>query len=615
MNNKGRKESITLPWYALSVACVLLCTVVFILSAAGVMTMFIPIGVNQDKEIHQALYGAASGHIADTRWNAFGRIDVVAYEKNPERMDIYIDGTAGTPMYKFDGDVSQSQPALSEIRDSFPGYFPFLFLDDDEKDSMLVIGPGGGRDILIGEMADVKHITAVEVNSGFIDIVKHYGDYNGGIYRIRPSVEVIIEEGRSFLKRHDKLYDILFMSLPATNTSRSREGYALTENFLLTTDSLKDYYEHLTEEGAFIVVTHGQIEATRLLGLALTALSGPRVSEADVMKHITVLGDGEYPVFILKKEPFECDRAYAMYQAARNKGYNLSASFFPLCNEAAYINRTLAGIAAGTYSFTAVVGQVEAMGYDVSPVSDDNPFFFKYDAGLPRAVVTVTVAAFILLGAVSALPLLFLGRKSKVGRSHRTVIVGIVVFMMLGMGFMFVEIPLIQLFSLFLGHPTVSIAVILFSLLVGSGVGSWSSSLWRDRQCRVAAVVMGLAVAALICVYCLSLETVFQYFLGMSLMIRLALSAMLLLGLGFFLGFMFPMAVRLLKEGGEQKVIPWMWSINGISSVAGSSAALLIAIRYGFREALLVGACAYVIAAAAALLSGASSTVIRKRRT
>jgi len=602
-------------WYALPAACVIVCAVIFILSMTGTMTLSIPVGVNQEKEIHQALYGAVSGHIEDTRWTAFGRIDVVAYGKHPERMDIYIDGTAGTPMYRFDGDVTRSQPALSEIRDAFPGYFPFPFLEDGEKDSMLVIGPGGGRDILIGEMAGVKHITAVEVNKGFVDIVRDYSDYNGGIYTTLPSVEIIIEEGRSFLKRHERLYDILFMSLPATNTSRSREGYALTENFLLTTDSLREYYEHLTAEGAFIVVTHGQIEVTRLLGLALTALSDSRVSEADVMKHIAVLGDGEYPVFILKKKPFDCDRAYAMYRAAGEKGYDLSSSFFPLGGATGFINRMLAGIAEGTYSFTAVADQVKEMGYDVSPVSDDNPFFFKYDVGLPRAVVTVTVTAFILLVVVSGLPLLSRGRKKRVGGTQRTVLIGIVVFMMLGMGFMLVEIPLIQLFGLFLGHPTVSIAVILFSLLVGSGAGSWSSSLWRTRQCRVAVAVMGFAVAALIGVYCLSLETVFQLFLGMSLMIRLGLSALLLLGLGFLLGFMFPLAVRLLKEGGEQNVIPWMWGINGISSVAGSSAALLIAIRYGFREALLVGACAYLIASAAALLSVVPSTVGAKHQT
>ena len=145
-----------------------------------------------------------------------------------------------------------------------------MFLQAEERDHALIIGPGGGRDILLAIMGGIDKITAVEINKDLVDLVRKYSWYNGDIYSSLNNVDIIIDEGRNFLKRQKEQYDIIMLSLPATNTSRSPEGYAITENFLLTTDSISDYLDHLSDEGCLVAVAHGDISILRLFSIALT---------------------------------------------------------------------------------------------------------------------------------------------------------------------------------------------------------------------------------------------------------------------------------------------------------------------------------------------------------
>lgn len=217
---------------------------------AGIYLPDISIGENPEKEIHDVLYSPSSqGKIIETKWSAFGRTDLVAFGDEADYMDIYIDGTAGSPMYKFNGEFNDLSPTIKSLKDSFPGYFPFLYLEEKEKDNALIIGPGGGRDILLAQMGGVQKITAVEINKDLVDLVHKFSRYNGGIYKNSGNVKMVMDEGRHFLKRQKEKYDLILLSLPVTNSSRSLEGYALTENFLFTTDSMNDYLDHLTEEG------------------------------------------------------------------------------------------------------------------------------------------------------------------------------------------------------------------------------------------------------------------------------------------------------------------------------------------------------------------------------
>ncbi|MBN1827767.1 MAG: hypothetical protein JW884_01310 [Deltaproteobacteria bacterium] len=573
----------------------------------GFLPISIPAGGNPDKEIHQSLAGSLKGSIVESRSSAFGQTDLVAYENYPDRMDMYIDGTAGTPMYRFGGDFSRPDSAVANLRQDFSGYLPLAALQPGEKDEALIIGPGGGRDILLARMAEVGRITAVEVNRAFVEIVKAFSSYNGGIYTSQPDITIAVEEGRNFLKRTARRFDIIYLSLPVTNTSRSREGYAITENFLLTTDAIGDYVDHLTDEGRLIVVTHGEIEATRLLGVTLAALSSRGLTAKEAMKQVALIGDDDYPVFILKKAPFKQQESSVLFQESLTGGHDPLSSFFPSIGAAIPMNGALVALAAGTAEFSDLVEKVEGLGYDISVVSDNNPFFFKFDRGLPGPVRSVFWTSVILLAMILFLPLalprLFRRseRPSNKDASGRIFPLAII-FFLLGLAFMFLEMPFMQTFVLFLGHPVTAMAALLFSILTGTGIGSFISSRISDAKAGRLFIIAGSAAAAAIMISLLGLAPFFQRFLGHSFAFRLSLSILWLVALGSILGLLFPLAIRFAYLQGRSEIIPWLWSINGVSSVAGSSAAIMISIRYGFTETMLLGALLYLAAAAASLL-------------
>ncbi len=563
-------------------------------------------GTNRAKEINVALSGSSgAGRIIETRWSAFGRTDLVAFANRPEEMKIYIDGTAGTPMYRFNGDLDNPNEAVADLKTGFTGYFPFLSLSGAEKDNALIIGPGGGRDVLLSLMGGVDEITAVEVNRELIEIVREYADYNGGIYTDYTSVNVVADEGRNFLKRQQRKYDIILLTLPVTQTSRSLEGYSLTENFLFTTDSIQDYLEHLTDEGRLVVVTHDDITTWKLFSISLAAFAERGVSNAEAMEQIYTLGlstPGTYPLYVLKKTPFGAAEAAARHKTMLELGYDPALSYFPHIEEPGMVNPLLREMSLGRVSFPDIEGNMaQRFGLDISPATDNSPFFYKLETGIPRPVSLVFWPSVAVMALVTTAPLFVWkrgasGRNSppKARRRHGRPARAILLFSLVGIGFMLVEISLIQKFVLFLGQPVLSLAALLFSLLVGAGTGSLYSSRFAAEKLGRGITLASLAVATVVVAYALLIPPVFGQLLGLPLAARMLAMIAVLIPLGFLMGFPFPLGIRALKEKDMEKYIPWMWGINGVGSVVGSVTTIVIAVVFGFTQALLVGAACYL---------------------
>lgn len=560
----------------------------------------VPIGKNPAKEIHDVLYGPSiRGGIVETRWSAFGRTDLVKLLDYPEQMDIYLDGTAGSPMYRFAGDAGNPGPVIEGLKTTFPGYFPFLSLREEEKDDVLIIGPGGGRDVLLALMGGVRNITAVEVNKDMVDMVRRHSLFNGGIYRDLKNVQVVVEEGRHFLKRHKGNYDLIMLSLPVTNTSRSLEGFALTENFLFTTDAIADYWGHLSEEGRLLVVAHDDIEALRLLSLSLAFLRTKDMDEKQAMRHIYMVGSEDYLVFALKKKPLDHQETAFLYQAMHPLGYNPGISFFP--GVRAPLNPALVALERGEKTAAELRALVKERGYDIDPVSDNNPFFYKFEKGLPKSVSLVLWVSATLLLLVAGVPLF---KQRNYPRSlpgnrpnrRRPPFRVVLLFAVLGVGFMLIEISLMQRFSLFLGSPVLSMAVLLSSLLAGAGMGGlWSKRLMTPTQTTRGIARASLWVAVIVLGYTVVLPLILDQLLGLSFAVRIGIVVALLLPLGFCMGIPFPSGIRLLQKIHMEPLIPWMWGVNGLGSVLGSTLTIAIAIRFGFTEAMIASAALYLV--------------------
>ncbi|MBI5180563.1 MAG: hypothetical protein HZA05_04070, partial [Nitrospirae bacterium] len=281
--------------------------IIFVTNVFIPLAKEVPVGDDPIKDLNRLIADPEKGGgIIETRWSAFGRTDLARHAKETDVMTLFVDGTAGTPMYRFNGDIKNPDGIVKEIPKTFPGYFPFLFLKDSEKESALIIGSGGGRDVLIVLMAGIKDITAVEVNRELVDIVKGHSKYNGGIYTNYRNVNIVVDEGRSFLKRSNYKYNSIILTLPVTKSSRSIEGYSLTESFLLTEESIIDYLEHLNDDGQLIVLMHNKMMALRMVSLSLSAMKKIGIDNASAMRHVYLFGD-KLPLFVLRKKAFTED--------------------------------------------------------------------------------------------------------------------------------------------------------------------------------------------------------------------------------------------------------------------------------------------------------------------
>jgi len=244
---------------------------------------------------------------------------------------------------------------------------------------------------------------------------------------------------------------------------------------------------------------------------------------------------------------------------------------------------------------------------DISPVVDDRPFFFQgvKPSAVPRAfrdaamtdsrdgisllvrLLYVSVALVLLFILV---PLMFRGSANR----RELPVAWLGYFSCLGVGFMLIEIGLMQRFVLFLGHPVYSLSVILFTLLLGGGTGSaLSRRVGPNAGAAVSLVIPAIMVAALI--YSAVLPSLFNSWIGLARPARILLSVVLLLPLGVLLGIPLPVGVRMLGTT-RPGLLAWAWGINGAMSIFGASAAILIAMNWGFTRVATVGAAVYGVA-------------------
>jgi len=354
----------------------------------------------------------------------------------------------------------------------------------------------------------------------------------------------------------------------------------------------------LSEEGRLLVVAHDDIEALRLLSLALAFFRTNGADEKQAMRHIYMVGSEDYLVFVLKKKPLDHQETAFLYQAMHPLGYNPGISFFP--GVRAPLNPALAALERGEKTAAELRALVKERGYDIDPVSDNNPFFYNFEKGLPKSVSLILWASSFLLLFIAAVPF-FMKRNCRTSpqgtRSYRTGLLfrAVLLFSMLGVGFMVIEISLMQRFALFLGRPVFSLAALLFSLLAGAGMGGlWSKKLSMTRMTRGIALA-SLGVTVIVLGYNLILPLIFDRLLGLSFVMRIAVAVVLVVPLGFFMGIPFPLGIQMLKEIQLEHLIPWMWGINGLGSVWGSTFAIAVSIRYGFMEALIAGAASYFV--------------------
>ncbi len=548
----------------------------------------------------------SNGEVIDTRWSAFGRTDLVGLEDNDNVRFLFIDGAAGTPMFKFDGDLDAAYENLDFLKMIFSGTFPFNFLDEEQKDDMLIVGPGGGREIIIGLVNGIDNITGVEINRDFVEIVKDNKDYNGGIYTDFDNVDIITAEGRSYLESIDDSFDIILIIQPFTKSSRSVEGYALTENYLLTAEAIKAYLDHLSEEGVIVMVLHNTNEILRFITSSLLVLEEMGVSNEEAMSYFYTVGKEINPVIVLGKKPFTADKMEEVFQGMLATGLVSPLTYIPALGQRVVTARMEDGTATNIEVFNDELlalaegrmdlqDLIDSTPFNAKPATDNRPFFFKDEKGIPQDLISILVITLLVNLAVIIASFIHTGNQRQVRG-----LLGLA--MLLGFGFIMIEISFFQKFILYLGSPIYSLAIILGVLLAGMGIGSLAGSRILVDQERKKIYIFCFATAALTVALFFILSSLSGLILGYSFSIRLLITALFLLPVGFLMGIPFPSAIRLARSYESSDFVPWMYGINGTMSVLGSVATIAVSTVFGFTSALVIGAVCYVLTAVIFLL-------------
>ncbi len=510
------------------------------------------------------------GALLHTEWTAFARTDLVdPGDGGPYRL--YMDGAAGSVM----------PPATNNDflwRDI--GLFPFATA---QPQRVFVIGPGGGLDVWFGLQSGAEEIVAVEVNQASIDIVRQYGDYNGHLYE-QPQVRLVQDEGRSVLRRENRQYDLIFLSQVVT-LAAERSGYTLVEESAYTVEAFADYLDHLRPDGQLALKLYDEPTLTRALSTALAALRDRGLTDAEALQHVMVFLDPRanppVPLLIVRNTPYTEEDSLALGAVAQRQG------FAPLYLPRALVQPPLDAVASGETSFSDIVAQSST---DISPTTDNRPFFYQFERGLPTTLRPL-LAGMALVILADALFLIISHRRRRWPRTFRLPLY----FAALGLGFIIIEIAIIQQVRLFLGHPTLAVTTVLAVLLIGGGLGSaLAGRLWPQPQ-RLPPWP-ALLVAALSLLWLLLWPLLASRYLSAPSALRVTLVAATLLPLSLVIGMPFPLGLR--RAGLlTPRDVALAWSANGIMSVAGSITAIAIALLSGYTAVLLVGVGLYVVAA------------------
>jgi hypothetical protein len=493
------------------------------------------------------------------------------------------DGSAGMVITRFDGDLRPLSYLLYDV--TTVGY------QIARPRRVAVIGAGGGRDILTALVAGAERVTAVEINPYLVEIVsERFAGVSGDVYH-RPGVEPIVSEGRSFLQRTQERFDLIQISLIDSWAATSAGAFALSENNLYTLEAYRHYWNRLTASGLVSttrwIVGSMSIEVPRLLVLVEHALRAEGVS--DPFAHIAVAQASAAATVLMSRRPFDPALVRRLRDVCEERGFTL---LHP------------GGPPGGTLMSQIVRDSdevVRSVPVDLSPPSDDRPFFFHVlpvfrpvdrkltdrlgingEATRTLQILMLAMAAITL--ALFFLPFLLWPREGRSPSLWR----GSGYFAFIGLGFMLVELPWLQRFILFLEHPSHATTIVLASLLLGAGIGSLLSARLSVEVFARRAWLVLLPLGALN----LGLSRLFDAALGLPFAARAALTVTLLAPAAVPLGFFFPLGM--LRFGDRHKA--WFWAMNGASSVLAGVLSLALAMQFGLTSVTWGALACYALA-------------------
>lgn len=568
-----------------------------------------PVNISPYKSMNIALR-YQDAELIETHWNSYSRIDVVesgfiryapglslTYQGSiPHQIGIFVDGSELNAVTRYNGSLNSL-----EFINYLPSFLPYHLFSNPRS---LVVDTGGGIGILTAIKGESEKITATEENEVIVDLLgDEYSDFSGDIYQ-KANVQTVISDGRSFIQSSKMEFDLIDLSLTGGVSPTSTGLYSVSENYLYTEEAFVSFIEHLSSEGILSVqrmLLPPPREDVRVVSIAISALDKIGVSKPET--HIAVYRSWGTLNLLVGKTQFNDQQLSMIREFCSEMGFDVVYLSDITINEVNIYNKFPSPI---YYEIITEIVEDRTEFYDdylfdITATNDEKPFFFSFfkwnrlietynnldnrwqalvEGGL--LIPIVVIQSLILSLVFIILPVR--GFDNGIDRKN---VLYLSYFFLIGMGYMFIEVTTIQRFILVLGNPVYSVSLVLFSLLLSSGLGSYFSN--RITSGGKSHLALLTSIGGISILY-MVISPLVYYLLGLSFSIRIFVSMICICPLGFLMGMPFPLGIRLLSS--KREIINWAWAVNGCASVIGSIIPTIIALYYGFsRVYLLAGVC------------------------
>ena len=525
----------------------------------------------------------------------------------PPQKEIFVDGNSYCTVTNFKGNKSKLE---------YLDYSTFaLAYHVISPQQVLVLNPGGGSQTLAAFYHSPAHIHVVEPHPDIVNLLRGpLKSFSQNIYNHHPHVEVDIASPREFISRDTSTYDLIQLGLIGSWGGVGGGIYATGENYIYTIEAFQEYFEHLKPNG--VLSASAWLSTPPRTFLKLLALAVETVDKkggGDSSSSMVAIRSWATGTVLIKKGEFSFSEIIKIKDFCKKRAFDLV--YYPRIDQGEVNHYSILEKPVYYEAISNLIRKdkrdefYENYVFNIKPPTDDKPYFFHFFRlssffyllnTLGREWIPfiewgyiilwgTLVLALILAPLFIFLPLIFIRGEERVSSLGKGKI--FLYFSMLGLAFMFIEMGYIQKFIFLLIHPILAFALVLFTLLFFSGIGSLLSS----RVGKVNRWIPFIGILFFSCIYAIFLDGLLEVFLPFCLFLRCMLVVFLLAPLALFMGMPFPIGLQLVSDK-QSSYIPWVWGINGVASVIAPVLGSLLSVCLGFRIVMLISLLLYGLA-------------------
>lgn len=554
-------------------------------------------------------------------------LGLMAQREPPEQVAVFTDGSGMTVIN--DG---HAEASAYDYLDQLTWALPYHLF---EPQSILVLGAGGGSEVLQAHQYGVPEIHAVELNPQMARLVRQdYGEFSAHLFK-QPGVHLHVAEARGFVATGERRFDLIQLPLLDSFATSSAGLYALNESYLYTIEALTMFIEHL-KPGGYLAISRWinlpPKDTLKLFATAVTALEQSGVEAPG--KRLVLIRGWQTSTLLIKNGTVNTKEVEAVRNFTAARAFDVC--WFPGISVAETNRFNLLDAPHFHNAARALLGPqrdgfLEQYKFNLKPASDDAPYFFQFfrwrtlpeilelrsRGGMPLLewgylVLVATLAQAVIASTVLILLPLMILRRNHVRQAKFPKGNVLIYFSAIGLAFLFIEMAFIQRFILFLHHPLYATAVVLTGFLAFAGLGSgYARRLAESGRHRRGVWAAVSAIGLISLIYLFALGPLFTLLADWPIVARIVVTLLLIMPLAFSMGLPFPLALDRLGRSAPQ-LIPWAWGINGCASVISAVLATLLAIHFGFRIVILAALLLYLCAAFALQHADAARAGMKK---